>query len=299
MKVTSAVSNKGGVGKSTSAYNIASAVSYVVAPAEGQSEARVLFIDLDESCDGTRMFAPEYDGSQEMCSELGVKSLYDFFTGPDDRQSLLSCICQTNNPGISILLGSSRNQSLAEISKNDIGELRRRLSVIADDFDVCVIDCPPARGYTTLMAMFASDVIIPCSDISFGGLTGVKNALADIDSLMKKYPSYSVDVSTILVRSFPPMAGVNEENEIFAKDRGASWYLSELSKITSLQPTFLRNDPLFVTTLREKGLSVYSNPQKALTKQYAAVVVELTEIFFKLPLRQPPYSPFAVFYPSK
>ena len=81
MKVTSVVSNKGGVGKSTSAYNIASAVSYVVAPAEGQSEARVLFIDLDESCDGTRMFAPEYDGSQEMCSELGVKSLYDFFTG--------------------------------------------------------------------------------------------------------------------------------------------------------------------------------------------------------------------------
>lgn len=299
MKVVSFVSHKGGVGKTTSAYNVASAFSYVVAPVEGLSEARVLFIDLDESCDGTRIFAPEYDGSQEMCSALGVKSLYDFFTAPEERQALLSCISQTNNPGISILLGSSRTPSLSELNNNDVNQLRRRLSVIADDFDVCVIDCPPARGYTQLMAMLASNVIVPCSDISFGGLTGVRNALADIDSLVHLYPFYSVDVSTVLVRSFPAMSGgINEDNEVFAKDRGAAWYLAELEKITSISPTFLRNDPLFVTSLREKGLSVYSSPQKALTKQYAAVAVELTEIWFQLPLRRPPYSPFAVFYPT-
>lgn len=301
MKVVSFVSHKGGVGKTTNAYNVALALPYVAQPPEGRDFPRVLFIDLDETCDGTRLFLPDYDGSEEMCSELGIKSLNDFFTAPAERNALLSCIFEIADSGIFILPGSFRALLDTDDNAGKYEILRQRLSLIAEDFEFCVIDCPPARGYMQTIAMLASDVVVPCSDISHGGLTGVKNAFFDFNALKTRYPSMSGCVSDILVRSFPnTSSGANEALSVYTKDRGVEWYETKLHEVfESVSIMYLRYDAPFISYLRENGLPVYANPKKGLTLQYAGFVVELVEVYFGVPLRVPPFAPFANFYPQE
>ncbi len=159
-------SQKGGIGKTTSAGNLA-----VAWAAQG---ARVLAVDLDPQFALTRRFGwrpGELPGTT-----------FEVLSGQDTRSAILPGAV----PGVD-LLGARRELARLELAL--AGEHHREqfladaLSDVAD-YDVIVIDCPPNLGLLTVNAFVAAQgVVVPVDMTDEGALQGAAEVRAIVDRL--------------------------------------------------------------------------------------------------------------------
>ncbi|MDD3477640.1 MAG: ParA family protein [Candidatus Izemoplasmatales bacterium] len=170
--VISIANQKGGVGKTTTAINLASSLSYL--------GKKVLLIDLDYQANATTCMGIDR-GSFE-------KSVFDCLT--DDEQ-LANVIMKTDNPMIDVLPAKTTVDPVEEkiiMNSNRDFILHTQLSVVKEDYDFILIDCPPSLGYVTTNAMMASDgVIVPvqCEFLAMDGLTQLLNTIRLVQSKKK------------------------------------------------------------------------------------------------------------------
>ncbi|NLZ62079.1 MAG: ParA family protein [Acholeplasmataceae bacterium] len=162
--VLSIANQKGGVGKTTTAINLASSLS-----ALGK---KILLIDLD------------YQANATTC--LGInrgsfdKSVFDCLSETCD---IVDVILKTDNPLIDVLPAKTMVEGVEEKLVLNINRdfiLHTQLGLVKDDYDIILIDCPPSLGYITINAMMASDgVIIPvqCEFLAMDGLTQLLNTI--------------------------------------------------------------------------------------------------------------------------
>lgn len=170
--VLSIANQKGGVGKTTTAINLASSLSYL-----GQ---KVLLIDLDYQANATTCMGI-HRGSFE-------KSVFDCLT---NEASLEEVTLKTDNPLIDVLPAKTTVDPIEEkiiMNSNRDFILHTQLQEIKDDYDYILIDCPPSLGYVTSNAMMASDgVIVPvqCEFLAMDGLTQLLNTIRLVQSKKK------------------------------------------------------------------------------------------------------------------
>lgn len=176
-KTIAVVNQKGGVGKSTTAINLATCLAE-----DGQA---VLLVDLD----------PQGNASSGMGIEkVGLRtSVYDvLMTGTPPRDAI-----QASHQGVDVLpanleLAGAEIELVGMMSRET--RLRRALEPIRDDYDYILIDCPPSLGLLTVNALtLANSLIIPLQ-CEFYALEGLTQLLRTIDLIRKDLnPELRVD----------------------------------------------------------------------------------------------------------
>ena len=164
MVVISVANQKGGVGKTTTAINLASALA--------EKNRRVLLVDLDPQGNATtslgfnrhQVFISIYE---VLIEGIGVRSA--IFPTIQNNLSLLPS--NENLPGVEVLL--SQRPERARI-------LIQALSSIYSYYDYILIDCPPSLGILTLNALVASDGILIPMQAEFLALEGLTQLLKTI-----------------------------------------------------------------------------------------------------------------------
>ena len=187
-KVISFANQKGGVGKTTSAINIAASL--------GVLGHKVLIIDLDPQGNTT-------SGLGVAKKQLKVTTK-DVLTGEATAKDAL-IETEFNNLWLiptNISLASAEYE-LYDLCENDELPYRMKkvLEPIRDDFDYIIVDCPPSLGMLTINSFTASDGIIVPMQCEFYVLEGLSQLMVTIKGIKQRY-NPDLTVTGILITMY-------------------------------------------------------------------------------------------------
>lgn len=282
MKTFVCISRKGGVGKTTVAFNIAMGIPYVLSSADvtGKSRPRVLVIDLDPQRDLTKSFL----GDEVVNAGEIDRNVYDFLTCDNDAATLMACVHRMRL--CDVIPGSTLKNDVLNLLASKPLLLRERLAVIGKMYDACIIDLPPARDAVSIGALLASDYAIPCTDMEPRGADGVMDTMTDIKGIKKEF---NIDVMV-------PFIAVKSEPAELYSDADVEWLKKRLAKYTTASPWLIQYDSKLIRDSMISNQLIYYFARKKLTRIFAHICVTLVVYYLGGDLRDPGYAPFTYYY---
>lgn len=193
-RIIAVANQKGGVGKTTTTINLGSSMAE-----EGH---RVLIVDLDPQANATTGIGVNSKDLEQ--------SIYHVIL----QQATASAVrCSTDIPNLDFLPSSqalvgAEIELVAAFSREY--RLKRALAEIVDDYDIVLIDCPPALGLLTVNALVvASEVLVPIQ-CEYYALEGLGQLVENVDRV-KAHLNPGLEVSTIALVMYDARTKLSEQ----------------------------------------------------------------------------------------
>ncbi len=247
-RVFAIVNQKGGVGKTTTAINLAAALAMDGLP--------TLLIDCDPQANTT--------GGLGLARDAERLSIYDLLTG---AANIAQTIVPTDVADLSLVPGSKNligaNLELVSQDRREY-KLRDALEPVRSNYPFILLDCPPALDLLTLNALVAADGLLVPMQAEYFALEGISELVNTLDSVAQAF-NKGLGLEGVVLTMYDDRTNLSQQ---------VSANLREFFKEKLFKTTIPRNVRLAEAPSHGQPVAVY-DPRSRGAEAYQELAVEL------------------------
>lgn len=250
-KIISIVNQKGGVGKTTTAVNLAAGV--------GMCGKKVLLVDADPQGNSTSGYGINKKDMTVTCYELLI-----------GNAKIEDAVRNTNFKNVDIV-PSSMDLAAAEVdlieTEHREAQLKFALSTVREKYDYIFIDCPPSLGLITINALNASDTVLVPIQCEYFALEGLSQLMASVRQVKRLY-NPTLEIEGIVLTMYDGRLNltqqvVGEIKKYFAN----KLYKTAIPRAVRLSEAPSYGMPIQYYDKRSKGADAYNDLAKEFLKK--------------------------------
>ncbi len=240
-KILGVVNQKGGVGKTTTAINLSACLAL-----EGM---KILLVDCDPQANASSGLGVARDDNRH--------SIYDVMVGDSKAEQV---ILPSSVDNLWILPGS-KNLTGANIELTNVEDravrLREALAPVKDQYDLVILDCPPALDLLTLNVLVASNSLIVPMQAEYFALEGITELVSTLERVRAAF-NHDVQIEGVLLTMYDDRTNLAQQvRETLREHFHDRLFITVIPRNIRLAEAPSHGKPVAVYDSRSRGTEAY------------------------------------------